>query len=305
MSDANVIQDTSLTLRSILEAELRGSGDASIAVTVDSPHRPQQDDVRVNLFLYNIMQDEGRRNSGGWVPTTRDGNRAQSFAPEPLALRLYYLVTAFAVDGVTEHQLLGRTMRALHKHRRIPNPAHNIPETVLRGTLRDSPIRAEHLQIHLLNLDVDTLQKIWGAQTEALRTSVAYEVEAVFLDADELGAEVRLVTERFVDVIPFPHLTLVAPEAARPGATVRLYGSGLHVPQPVIQPAPPAAPIVPRNLVRVWFDDVAVEPVHGTGTEGAMAVIVPAGLRPGTVQVRIELNRYLSQPVPFRVLASA
>ena len=289
MSDPKVIQDTSLTLRSLLEARLNSNGGvlgSPVTVTVDSPHRGNQDEFRINLFLYNLVQDEGRRNSGGWLPLDRTA-QTQKFVAEPLALRLYYLVTAFAGDGLTEHHLLGEAMQVLYVNRRIP-------EAQLKGTLKNSRVRAEHVEVNLLNLDVDTLQKIWGSQTEPLRASVAYEVEAVFLDSTEAGAEVKLVEERVVGVIPFPYPNTVAPEAAPPGAVVRLYGAGLVVPQPVTG----------HNLVRIWFGDAEAELVPDRDSQGVVSVRVPATLKPGPVSIMLQLDRYVSRSIPFEVLGA-
>lgn len=290
MSNASVVRDMSLTLRALLETRLNGDGGAPrlgapVTVTVDSPHRGNQDEFRLNLFLYNLIQDEGRRNSGGWVPLAR-GDKAQRFVAEPLALRLYYLMTAFAADGLTEHHLLGEAMQTLFLHRRLG-------EAQLKGSLKEGPVRAEHVDVNLLNLDVDALQKIWGSQTEFLRSSVAYEVTPIFLDADQADAEVRLVEERHVGVVPFPHPTGVAPEAAPPGEVVRLYGAGLLLPQPVTG----------RNLVRVLFGGVDAEQVAAGSSGGALGVRVPPNLKPGTVEVRLQLDRYLSRSVPFEVTA--
>lgn len=291
MSDPSVIRDTSLTLKSILEARLGGTGGSSwagtpVTVTVDSPHRGNQDEFRVNLFLYNIVQDESRRNSGGWIPMER-GAGTQRFAAEPLALRLYYLVTAFAVDGLTEHHLLGEAMQAFYQNRRIP-------ETLLKGSLKSSRVRAESVELNLLNIDIDTLQKIWGSQNEPPRTSVAYEVEAVFLDAAEVEAEVKLVEERLVDVIPFPSLSIVAPESAAPGAVVRVYGSGLWVP----------APITGKNLVRIWIGDGEAEVLPDNASSGALSIRIPPGTKEGRSSITVQLDRYTSQSIPFEVVAS-
>lgn len=287
MSTASVVRDMSLTLRALLEARLNGDGaprlGAPVTVTVDSPHRGNQDEFRLNLFLYNLVQDEGRRNSGGWVPLGRV-DQAQRFAPEPVALRLYYLMTAFAADGLTEHHLLGEAMQALHLHRRLD-------ETVLKGSLKEGPVRATHVDLILLNLDIDALQKIWGSQTEFLRTSVGYEITPIFLDADQAGAEVRLVEERHIDVVPFPHPTGIAPDRAAPGAIVRLYGAGLLLPQL----------ITGRNLVRVLFGGIDAEQFTDGSSTGALRVRVPPDLQPGKVDVRLQLDRYLSHSIPFEV----
>lgn len=297
MSDAGVIRDVSNTLKSILDLRLNtnggasrfGSAGASVTITVDSPHRGNHEDLRVNLFLYQLLQDEHRRNSGGWVPLERTKD-SQRFAPEPLALRLYYLVTAFAGDGLTEHHLLGAAIQALYTNRRVP-------EEVLRGTLKDSAVRAEHVQLTLLNLDVDTVQKIWGSQTEPMRASAAYEVEAIFIDADEAGADVKLVKERLLGVVPVPYVSVVAPEAAVPGAVVRVYGANLAV----------DSPSAGKSLLKIWFGNVEAQVLPENALGGAVSVIVPEGaaLKPGTVRVRVQLADYFSRSVPFEVLESA
>jgi Pvc16 N-terminal domain len=288
MSDHDVIQDTSLTLKALLEARLTGNGGTPVVVTVDSPHRgDQQSEFRVNLFLYNVIQDESRRNSGGWIPLER-GATTQRFAAEPLPLKLYYLVTAFAGDGLTEHRLLGQAMQVFYLNRRIP-------EAQLRGTLKTSRVRAEHVEINLLNIDVDMHQKIWGSQNEPPRTSVAYEVTAVFLDALESEAEVRLVEERLVDMVPFPYPATLSAEAARPGDVVRLYGSGLVVPQPATG----------RNLVRIWIGGVEAEVLPDNASPGALGVRVPATVKPGSTSVVVQLGRYISRSIPLDVMEPA
>lgn len=292
MSDAGVIRDMSSTLKSILESRLNANGGANqfgsagttVTVTVDSPHRGNHEDLRVNLYLYQLVQDEHRRNSGGWVPLERM-EKSQRFAPEPLALRLYYLVTAFAGDGLTEHHLLGAAIQALYVNRRVP-------EEALKGTVKDSEVRAEHVQLTQLNLDVDTIQKIWGSQTEPMRASVAYEVEALFIDADEAGADVRLVEERVLGVVPVPYLSMVAPEAAGPGAQVRVYGANL------VLPSPTGA----TNLVKIWFGDTEVEVLPNRQSTGAVSVRIPDGFKPGTVRIRAQLDAYFSRSIPFDVL---
>lgn len=297
MSNASVVRDTSLTLRSLLEGWLNGDGGAPrlgapVTVTVESPHRVNQDEFRLNLFLYNVAQDEGRRNSG-WVPLGRT-DRAQSFAPEPLALRLYYLMTAFASDGLTEHHLLGEAMQALYRQRRLA-------EALLKGSLKDGPVRADHVEVNLLNLDIDAIQKIWGSQTEFLRTSVAYEVTPIFLDDARANAEAQLVgvkrdgtlqdNYRIIDPIPFPYPMSIAPDAAPPGALVRLYGSGLSLPHPETG----------LNLVRAFFGDIEAVQTPTSSSPGALSVRVPPELKPGPVEVRLQLDRYVSRCISFDI----
>lgn len=292
MSDAGVIRDMSSTLKSILESRLNANGGANqfgsagttVTVTVDSPHRGNHEDLRVNLFLYQLVQDEGRRNSGGWVPLDRT-DTSQHFAPEPLALKLYYLVSAFAADGLTENHLLGAAIQALYVNRRVP-------EAALKGTLKDSPVRAEHVQLTQLNLDVDTIQKIWGNQTEPMRASVAYEVEAIFIDADQASADVRIVETRMLDVIPVPYLSIVVPDAAAPGAAVRVYGANM-----VVQ-----SPDGTQNLVKIWVGDTEAQVLPDGQSSGALSVQVPPGLKPGRLTICAQLDAYFSRSIAFEVL---
>jgi hypothetical protein len=312
MSTANVIHDTSLTLQSLLDARLNTEEDpplgAPVTVTIDSPHRSNHEEFRINLFLYNIVQDENRRNSGrvplDRIERTETQPPKQRFAVEPMALRLYYLVTAFAIDGLTEHFLLGEAMAALHLNQRVP-------EEALKGTLKSSPVRAEHMQITQLNLDVDNLQKIWGSQTEPLRSSVAYEVEAVFLEASERRLEVPLVTKeggQVIGVVPFPELSIVAPEAAPAGAIVRLYGSNLLVAEQreLLADGPPRPPGEARKgrlrFMKIWFGDARATILPEDASAGAVSVRVPETLKPGPLEVKLQLDRYVGRPVPFEVL---
>jgi len=186
MSNSNVIHDVSLTLKKLLQPVC---GD----VTVDSPHRAAMHPTRLNLFLYSITIDENLRNTG-WVELGRKPGTPKSkrpdpatFAPEPLALRLHYLLTPFAADGLTEHQLLGGAMRVLYDNQR-PKARD------LHGSLRHG-IMAEHVSIVLSNLDIDMIQRIWGQTTEFLRTSVAYEVSGIYLESLAPDARVPLVKE--------------------------------------------------------------------------------------------------------------
>src|SRR5215831_7496374 len=98
MSDASVIADVSETLRSILDAHLNPTGPAGpagpanpgdppgvgapVTITVDNPQRSAGEDLRVNLYLYHILQDESRRNTGPIRQTAARVDPA-TFVPEP------------------------------------------------------------------------------------------------------------------------------------------------------------------------------------------------------------------------------
>jgi hypothetical protein len=297
MSDASVITDISDTLRSILDAHLNpapAAGGAAgvgtpVTVTVDNPQRSAGEDLRVNLYLYHILQDESRRNTGPRLQIARTTDTA-TFVAEPLPLKLYYMVTAFAPEGRTEHRLIGEAMQALYTNR-VLEPA------VLKGGLATSPIRADRIQVVLLNQDLETLHRIWGNFQEALRPSATYEVEGIYLDTlpvlPEKLANVKLVQERSIDVVPIPFLTDVAPGAARAGATVRLHGANLDL----------RSPDGAVSMVRILFNGTPVAPLPDRRTNRALSIVIPADAKPGQVTVQAQIGEFVSSTVVLEVLA--
>jgi hypothetical protein len=291
VSDFNAIRDVSETLRLLLQRHLQAR-DASVVVTVDSPHKEDQPEPRVNLFLYLINQEEHRRNSGGWVPLGRDGNEERRVM-EPLALRLYYLLTAFASDGSSEHRLLGESIQVLFNNQ-------HLADGDLQGNLGQSEVRARHIQVVLLNLDLESINNIWGNNVALLRASVAYEVSLVLLEPGAPEDRVPVVREKtpgsgdpdqHYDLQPVPFLANIEPDAAPPGATIRISGANLA-----------------SEFLRVRFegrDDhvVVVEPEAEGRTGGKLRVVVPDTL--GTnrrIRVRLQMEQYRSASVPFDIL---
>lgn len=294
MSDASVITDVSETLRSILDAHLNPSGPpdpgnpgvgAPVTVTVDNPQRSAGEDLRVNLYLYHILQDESRRNTGPRFPLSRTSDSA-TFVAEPLPLKLYYMVTAFAPEGRTEHRLIGEAIQALYTHR-ILDPA------VLKGGLATSRIKADHMQLVMLNQDLETLHRIWGNFQEALRPSATFEVEGIYLDAlPAVELRVKTVQQRMIDVVPIPFLTDVSPGAARPGDTVRLYGANLDL----------RSPDNTLSLVRILLNGAPVTPLPDRRANRALSIVVPPNAPPGQVTLQAQIGEFVSRTVLLQVL---
>ncbi|HEX3762051.1 MAG TPA: DUF4255 domain-containing protein [Kofleriaceae bacterium] len=310
MSDASVIKDVSDTLRSILDNHFNptaGAGSppgvgAPVTVTVDSPQRSAAgDDLRVNLYLYHILQDESRRNTGPRVPVPtpditppRPGPPAPplttSFIAEPLPLKLYYMVTAFAPDGGTEHRLIGEAIQALYTNR-VLAPA------VLQGNLRASNIKAGQIQLVMLNQDLETLHRIWGNFQEALRPSATYEVEGIYLDAfpelPEADRTRKNVQTRAIDVVAIPYLVDVAPGAARRGDRVRIYGANLDL----------RSPDGATSLVQILFNGAPIPPLADRRTNRALSIQIPADTPTGPATLQVRIGEFVSRSVGLEVLA--
>ena len=135
---------------------------------------------RVNLFMYHTLPNAAYRNQP--MP-----NRAKSGerSPIPLALNLFYLLTAYG-DGNQEddHQLLGRAMLALHS-----NPVLD-PRLIERATSAELDNRAnlheqlERIKVSYEPLTMDELMKLWGTFHQSpYRISAAYQASVVLLES--------------------------------------------------------------------------------------------------------------------------
>lgn len=305
MSDASVIKDVSDTLRSILDNHFNPTGSAGggnpagvgapVTVTVDSPQRSAAgDDLRVNLYLYHILQDESRRNTGPRVPVpgppVPGPQLTTSFIAEPLPLKLYYMVTAFAPDGGTEHRLIGEAIQAFYANR-VLAPA------VLQGNLRASNIKSDHIQLVMLNQDLETLHRIWGNFQEALRPSATFEVEGIYLDAfpelPEADRTRRNVQTRAIDIVAIPYLVDLAPRAARRGDTVRLYGANLDL----------RSPDGAASLVQILLNGAPIAPLAAKRTNRALSIAIPADAPVGPATLQVQIGEFVSRSAGLEILA--
>ncbi|WAS94840.1 DUF4255 domain-containing protein [Nannocystis punicea] len=278
MSTYNAIHDLSETLRGILDRRLNPTVPKAATITVDSPHKENTELPRVNLFLYQILPDPTRRNTGR-IPVGGGGN-GQRFVPEPLALDFRYLLTAFASDGLSEHRLLGEAMQVMHENQYLA-------EDDLRGTLRTSDVRPPKVHVVLQSLDLASINNIWGNNVALLRASAAYEVSMVFIEPTTPRFEVPLVLHPPVpEVVPVPYLESVLPVRARRGEAVKIYGANLELP-----------------YLKFWFGGHVAASLD-SARAGVASVTVPEEVEPGRMQVFLRLDRFRSQAVDFEVLRS-
>lgn len=290
MSDYNAIRDVSMTLKKLLEDRL-GTVAQPVQVTVDSPHKPNLPEPRVNLYLYLIDQEGPRRNTGDWLRVKNEQNGKATVVAEPLMLRLFYLLTAFAQDGLSEHRLLGEAMQAL-LNSQIIDPAD------YQGGLATTKVRARNLQLVLLNMDLEQINAIWGNNVALLRASVAYEVSVVMIEPAP-PREVPTVLEDethdqklFVDFQVVPYLHSVVPDQATPGTQLHLFGANLnHAGLRVIFEGPTP-------------DDRRVE-IPTVDAQGKVRVTVPAypkHQQNRRIRIRVQLETFRSASVTFDVL---
>jgi hypothetical protein len=175
----------------------------------------------INLFLYQTAINGAWRNMD--IPRrVKPGETGQP----PLALNLYYLLTAYGKDNDStepvSHRLLGRAMRVLHDH-----PLLSSDEIKTALTNNDLSDQIEHVRITPQPISVDEMSKLWATfQGAKYRISTAYQVAVVLIDSQQAsttplpvltrGEEDRGVDAQANLVSPFPTLTGIAlPEAKK------------------------------------------------------------------------------------------
>jgi hypothetical protein len=181
MSNSLAIAAVTATLRNLLTQGIQMEPDlVDTTVTTMLPDRARASSDtanQVNLFLYQATPNAGWRNLD--LPTrTRPG---ESGFP-PLALNLYYLVTAYGRDNDQSqpysHELLGRAMSILHDH---PVLGQDEIQAALPGN--DLYTQIERIRFTLQPLGVEEIYRLWTGFQTPYRTSVSYEATVVLIDS--------------------------------------------------------------------------------------------------------------------------
>ncbi len=179
MSDSLSIAAVTATLRSLVakgvEDELPDENDVTTK-PLDKA-RNGSTNQQLNLYLYQTVPNAGLRNMD--LP---DRTRPGESGHPPLALDLFYLMTAYGEDDDdlkgNGHQLLGKAMSVLHDHPVLGRqeiasalPASNLGEQVERIRITPQPMSLEEMS------------KLWNTFQTQYRISVAYQVSVVQIES--------------------------------------------------------------------------------------------------------------------------
>jgi hypothetical protein len=229
------------TLRGIIGEELLREGlpNTVTARPLDRVSLAGTNGSHVNLFLYHVAL------SGAWRNTVPPAYAKGGETPwPPLALDLYYLLTAFAGNNEdTPHplsqRLLGCSMRALHDHPLV-DADRLVREDYDNNNYRHTQV--EHLRITHQPMSLEEMSKLWTTFQTHYRLSVAYMVSVVLIESSRpsvtpLPVLSRGVGDRGVAVQadmgpPLPTLEAIrtgtAYEMARLGDRIELVGRRLE-----------------------------------------------------------------------------
>lgn len=191
MSNEYAIAAVTLTLRNLLDQvkALRDSDTADelpadvkptaeILITnlpLDEAYEFDQAKNQVNLFLYHVEHSAAWRNTD--VPgRVKNGETAHP----PLALNLYYLITAYGQDKneIIGHLLLGKAMSILHDH-----PLLSREEIRIAFAVANLHEQVERVRITPQPISLDEVSKLWTGFQSQYKLSVAYQVSVVLIES--------------------------------------------------------------------------------------------------------------------------
>jgi hypothetical protein len=244
MSNALAIASVTAVLKDLLDNALIDhsvSVGGPVTVSAIAPDRVKNggnEGVRLNLFLYHVAPNSGWRNVG--LPSS--DQQGKGLTNPPLALDLYYLLTAYGQQDFEAEILLGYAMQVLHETPVLPREA-------IRRTLKTpSPVGAGILppavgalvasdladQVELIKLtpqgmNTEEIYKLWGAFQTNYRPSVAYHVSVVLIEGNRPARS------------PLPVLTRGKPNLA----TGR--DAGVAVQANLVPPFPAVQAVVPPD----------------------------------------------------------
>jgi Pvc16 N-terminal domain len=292
VSNSRAISAVTSTIRFLLERAVQADPElASTVVTTKPPGtaRGNNRGKQLNIFLYEV-----RPNAAFW----NGDPRAAPGGFTPLALNLYFLLTAYADDldneDAVSQQILGRALSTLHDH---PLLGAVEIQNALPGSELENQI--ERVRITFQLLSNEDIWKLWSAFQTPFRLSAAYEASVVLIESTRAAPAALPVLRRGSDdrgvqtlASPAPSLDRVAPVAtpARPvaqlgddllvtgqgldssGALVRLVGPA-DIPIQALAPQPGGTP----TELRVHLPSPAEDPDLSRFAPGVYRLMLVVG----------------------------
>lgn len=183
MSNALAIAAATATLRSVLLTKIVEL-DATLSdldVTTQPPDLARKSGTKpqLNIFLYHTALNAGWRNMD--LPNqVKPGERGLP----PLALNLYYMITAYAREDndtldLSSHRIFCAAMSVLHDY---PILKKSDIGTALPSN--DLAEQLERIRITPHPLSVDEISKLWTVYQAPYRVSAAYELTVALIDSN-------------------------------------------------------------------------------------------------------------------------
>jgi hypothetical protein len=248
MSNALAVAAVTAVLKDLLhngliDGNVSAAVGGPVAVSALPPDRVKSDSTeptQLNLFLYHVAQNAGWRNVD--LPS-RDARGARTTNP-PLALDLFYLLTAFGRQDFEAEILLGYAMHLLHETPVLTRGAIRrslSPTSPVSGAILPPPLNAlaaaeladqvEMIKLAPQPMNTEEISRLWAAMQTNYRPSVAYQASVVLIEGERparspLPVLTRGPADRGVTVVPestapppaIPTLMAVTPPNQQPVA---------------------------------------------------------------------------------------
>lgn len=178
MSDYTVIGDITNTILALFKHDTGGLLPQGSIIPASPADISDDTQPLLSFFLYQVNENPHLKNEG--MLETNTG----ALRYPPLALNLYYLLTAYASSRETEQQILGRAMQILHDNAIIRG-------SLLQGTLAST---FEEIVVNINSVTLDDMNKLWSLFSgKPYRLSVTYRVSTALIDSTRERAAGRVI----------------------------------------------------------------------------------------------------------------
>jgi hypothetical protein len=151
---------------------------------------------QLSLFLYHVESDNAQESSFWTSQMVRSPGQPVRYLP--LALDLYYLLSAFSdASYAEEQQAMSVAMRIFHANAAVRSDT--------------TPTPAWSLSLTMEHRSFDELSRLWQATTVPLRLGAVYRAAVVFLTPDEPSAAAKAVETVEATVNDSDVVTVTAP----------------------------------------------------------------------------------------------
>jgi hypothetical protein len=177
--------------------------DGLLNVSAVPPDRVDPKTNTLSLYLYHIAEDPYYKNASG------PGNDVPNVARTPMALRLFYILTAHheadsSFDSETQQKLMGYALKTFHDFPVITS------RTRINGTpILDPDFGGDPIQVMLRPVTPEDAVTFWNSEQQlTTRLSAYYEVRVVMLEPEPPRTMPGIVLNlgTFLFQIGSPHL---------------------------------------------------------------------------------------------------
>ncbi len=238
MSNALAIASVTAVLKDLLDNalidhSLSANVGGTVTVTALPPDRIKTGDeesAQLNLFLYHVTPNPGWCNVG--QPSRNE--HGERLTNPPLALDLYYLLSAYGKQDFEAEILLGYATQLLHEtpvltrdaiRRSLVSPppvgGGILPPALQTLVASDLADQVELIKISPKPMTTEEISKLWTAFQAKYRPSVAYHASVVLIESKNPARSPLPVLTRAVMVQPnlippYPTLQEAIPQKQQP-----------------------------------------------------------------------------------------